>query len=204
MQVRTVRQVRRAVGVLAAVLVLAGTACGSDGSDAADDAGTEAPTATVPPDEPAPEQEPEAPEEPDDGAGEGEGTSAGDVDACAIVELLDIETLLGEPGTVVDDTSDLGASCQVDPVDEASRAGMRLTVEVERGPENYAQQKELLGVDTEVEGLGDEAFHTGPYLFALEGDTLAFLQVLQSMEDGIAADDAALEAAMATVLAELR
>ena len=117
--------------------------------------------------------------------------------------LLDVETLIGEPGAPVDDTSDLGVSCQVAPVDSASDAGLRLTVETQHGPENYAQQKELLGVDSEVGGLGDEAFHTGPYLFVLRGDTLAFLQVLQSVENGFAAEDADLEAAMAIVLAEL-
>ncbi|HEX5945901.1 MAG TPA: hypothetical protein VFY82_06465 [Acidimicrobiales bacterium] len=184
---QTLRRVAATVAVGA--IVMAG--CGGSDDDAADDAGTADAVTTVPPSEPAEE------------ADAGEETSAGDVDACAIVALLDVETLMGEPGAPIDDTSDLGASCQVAPVNEESDAGLRLTVETQHGPENYAQQKELLGVDTEVSGLGDEAFHTGPYLFVLRGDTLAFLQVLQSVENGFAAEDADLEAAMAIVLAEL-
>lgn len=187
---QTLRRVAATVAVGA--IVMAG--CGGSDDDEAVDVGTSEPVTSAPESEPA--EETEAP----DDAGE---TSAGDVDACAIVALLDVETLMGEPGAPVDDTSALGASCQVDPADAESTAGLRLTVETEHGPENYAQQKDLLGIDTEVTGLGDEAFHTGPYLFVLRGDTMAFLQVLQSAENGLAAEDADLEAAMAIVLAEL-
>lgn len=189
------QQLRRvAITIAVGAIVMSGCG-GSDGDDeAAGDTGASGPVTTVPASDPADEV---------DEVDAGEETSAGDVDACAIVALLDVETLMGEPGALVDDTSDLGASCQVEPVDGESRAGLRLTVETQRGPENYAQQKELMGVDSEVSGLGDEAFHTGPYLYVLRGDTLAFLQVLQSTENGIAADDADLEAAMVTVLAEL-
>lgn len=194
------QQARRLVATIAVVAVLV-AGCGGSDDDAADEA-ADGPVATVPA-ESEPADQPTDETEPAAETGAGDETSAGDVDACAIVALLDVETLMGEPGAPVDDTSDLGASCQVEPADAESRAGLRLTVETQRGPENFAQQKELLGVDTEVTGLGDEAFHTGPYLFVLQGDTLAFIQVLQSAENGMAAEDADLEAAMATVLAEL-
>jgi hypothetical protein len=191
-------KLRRVAATIAVGAIVMGGCGGSDGDDTdtgdAGDAGTSDPVATAPASEP--------PDEVDE-VDAGEETSAGDVDACAIVALLDVETLMGEPGAPVDDTSDLGASCQVEPVDGESNAGLRLTVETQRGPDNYAQQKDLMGVDSEVSGLGDEAFHTGPYLFVLRGDTLAFLQVLQSAENGMAAEDADLEAAMAIVLAEL-
>jgi len=191
-------QMLRRMAAIVAVggIVMAGCGGSDDGDDDAVDAGTADAGATVPETDPVES-------DPADEAGAAEETSAGDVDACAIVALLDLETLMGEPGAPVDDTSALGASCQVDPADSASTAGLRLTVETQHGPENYAQQKDLLGVDTEVTGLGDEAFHTGPYLFTLRGDTMAFLQVLQSAENGLAAEDADLEAAMAIVLAEL-
>jgi hypothetical protein len=73
-----------------------------------------------------------------------------------------------------------------------------------QGVEAYASQKETFGVDAEADGLGDEAFHSGPYLFVLRDDTLAFLQVLRDAGAGSpAVDDGELEATMATVLTAL-
>ena len=43
----------------------------------------------------------------------------------------------------------------------------------------------------------------GRHLRGVQGDTLAFLQVLRSPDNGLAVDDAELEAAMEIVLAEL-
>jgi hypothetical protein len=181
-----------AVAMIAAVLL---TGCGGDDDAAKDEPASETSVSTVPADEET---------GPADDPGSLDDTSAGDVDACAIVETLDVEGLLGEaPAPRDDETSELGAVCVVEPADAESRAAMRLVVETKRGPENYAQQKELLGVDSEPTGFGDEAFHTGPYLFVLKGDTLAFIQVVRDGTKGVAVEDAQLEAAMTTVLAAL-
>ena len=180
-------------GLLAAVAMMTAavllTGCGDGDDDAAEsDPAAETSVSTVPADD----------------AGSLDDTSAGDVDACAIVDTLDVEALLGEaPAPQDDETSDLGAVCVVEPADPESRAAMRLVVETKRGPENYAQQKDLLGVDSEPAGFGDEAFHTGPYLFVLDGDTLAFIQVVRDSTKGVAVEDAQLEAAMTTVLEAL-
>ena len=55
----------------------------------------------------------------------------------------------------------------------------------------------------EVEGLGDGAFHTGAYLFVLDGDRLVYMQVVQDSANGDGVEDADLEAAMRTVLDNL-
>jgi hypothetical protein len=190
---RLLAAVAVAVAVTAAVL-LAG--CGDgDEESAKGEPASETSVSTVPADEET---------EPADGANPLDDTSAGGVDACAIVDTLDVEALLGEaPAPRADETSELGAVCVVEPADPESRAAMRLVVEAERGPENYAQQKDLLGVDSEPAGFGDEAFHTGPYLFVLKGETLAFIQVVRDGSKGVAVEDAQLEAAMTTVLEAL-
>jgi hypothetical protein len=185
--------------VLGAGLLLA-SGCGSD--DDGDDAdGVEAedtPTTTAGADDTAPDTAS------DDGEGEGaEGSASGDVDACAALAGVDIEALVGEPVMPPDGSTDMmGAACNVDPVSESS-AGLRLIVSDQEPEDNYANQQETFGVDTEVEGLGDKAFHTGPYLFVLAGDQLVFLQVVQDAATGAGVDDADLEAAMQTVLDNL-
>lgn len=192
----------RRVRLLAAMVTIGAvllTGCGSD--DGAESTDTEGAAETVPPGE---ESEPgtDTGSEPDDDSLD--GTSGGGVDACAIVETLAVEELLGEAPAPQDDaSSDLGAVCVVKAADPESRGTMRLVLETERGPENYEQQKEMLGVDSEPAGFGDQAFHTGPYLFVLKGDTLAFIQVVRDSSKGVAVEDAQLEAAMSTVLESL-
>ena len=187
-----------AVGVSA---VLA-SGCGSDGDedDAAGEveAGVEAPGTTE-----AAADSPAATATTTGGAEEGDagaGAAGGDVDACAYLAGVDLEALVGEPVATPEASTDmLGATCVVDPVADTS-AGLRLIVTDQEPADNYANQREVLGVDSEVTGLGDEGFHTGPYLFVLRGEKLLFLQVVQDATTGAGVEDAALEAAMTTVL----
>src|SRR5687768_9600182 len=91
------QKLRRVAATLAVGAIVMAGCGGSDGDDDASgdtgDTGTSEPVATAPATESA--EEVDAPDE---------DTSAGDVDACAIVGLLDVQTLMGEPGTPVDDT----------------------------------------------------------------------------------------------------
>jgi hypothetical protein len=131
------------------------------------------------------------------------GAAPGEVDACAALAGVDLEALLAEPVAAPEGSTDImGANCFVEPVADTS-AGLRLVVSNQEPADNFANQRELLGVDSEVTGLGDEAFHTGPYLFVLRGDTLVFVQVVQDAATGAGVDDAQLEAAMTTILGNL-
>lgn len=127
------------------------------------------------------------------------------VDVCGLLADVDVEALLGEaPGEPAGDRDVLGDTCAVDPADGSSTAALRLVVSEGQGVEAYASQRETFGVDGEVDGLGDEAFHSGPYLFVLRGDTLVFVQVLRDAATGSpAVEDAELEGVMTTVLAAL-
>jgi hypothetical protein len=78
-----------------------------------------------------------------------------------------------------------------------------LTINVNSAADNFENQKELFGVDTEATGLGDSAFHSGPYLFVLDGETFFFIQVVRDSSLGVAVDDADLEAAATKVLTAL-
>lgn len=175
------------VGVTAAIalMALAGAGCG-------DDDGTE-PTSA--PDTVAP-AETEPPDAPDDDA------SASEVDACGLLAGVDLEVLLGEPAS---EPVGSGSSCQVDPVAADSTGSLRVEVTTPGGAENYAQQKGFLGVDREVEGLGDEAFLSGTFLNVLVGDTRVLLAAVN--DPFLAADarvePAEIEAAMAVILENL-
>jgi hypothetical protein len=137
------------------------------------------------------------------GDGSGEGAAPADVDACAALAGVDLEALVAEPVAAPEPSTDImGASCTVDPVSDSS-AGLLLIVTDQEAADNFANQREVLGVDSEVTGLGDQAFHTGPYLFVLRGETLVFVQVVRDAATGAGVDDAELEAAMATVLGNL-
>jgi len=51
--------------------------------------------------------------------------------------------------------------------------------------------------------MGDRAFHSGPYLVVLDGEVLLQLQVIRDASLGFDVDDAVLESAMTTILANL-
>ena len=185
--------------------VLLASGCGSDDDgDGAEGVEAEAaPTSTAAGgDGTAPGDTPPDGTAPADGAGTA-GAPTGDVDACAALAGVDLEALVAEPVTPPESSVDMmGASCTVDPVGDSS-AGLRLIVTDQSPAENFENQREVLGVDSELDGLGDEAFHTGPYLFVLDGDRLVFLQVVRDAATGAGVDDAELEATMRTVLANL-
>jgi hypothetical protein len=131
---------------------------------------------------------------------------AGDVDTCAILESLDPSALLGEPaGEAVGSGSDIfGFTCAIKSASEDARGATRLTIMTNSAAENFEKQKEIFGVDTEVAGLGDSAFHSGPYVFVLDGETFFYIQVIRDSSLGVAIDDAELEAAATKVLAALQ
>lgn len=194
------RRARRAIAVLLmAMLVTAG--CGSD--DEATEAGapdaaagaTEGDSGSTAPDVPS-DTEPGL---------DGDGADAADeLDVCGLLAEVDLEPLLGEPAGPLEGESDaLGHVCAIDPLDEESRATLRLVVSTSSGPENYATQREMLGVDAEVTGLGDEAFHSGPYLVVVRGDALITLQAISDASQAFRVADADLETAMASILAAL-
>lgn len=136
---------------------------------------------------------------------EGDDTAAAALDACAILESLDPSALLGEPAGEPEGSGGdtFGSTCGIESASEDTRGATRLTISTNSAADNFENQKELFGVDTEVSGLGDTAFHSGPYLFVLDGETFFFIQVVRDFSLGVAIDDAELEAAATKVLAAL-
>jgi hypothetical protein len=191
---------RRLLAALSLVGALLGAGCGSS-EDSAD------PSAP-----PAAEEGRSGSIASDDGdAGEGPAPETdepaeadGTVDPCALLAGLDLEGLLATPpGDPEGEDDPLGAFCVVEAADDTSRAQARLVVVTDRAADNYETQKEVFGGDSEVSGLGDAAFHSGPYLFVLDGDTLFFLQVVRDASTGPGVDDADLEVAARQVLQDL-
>ena len=180
--------------------------CGSGGPTelAADDAPVST-TAVATTAEPAPTAD-------DGGAGDTSGSTGGtardgagtdDADPCAVLAGIDLAALVGEPVAEPKGSDDLvGASCRVEPM-SGSSAGLRVVVSDQEPADNFEKQRDVLGVDSEVSGIGDEAFHTGPYLIVRAGDRLVILQVIRDSGTGFAVPDADLEAAAQTILANL-
>lgn len=134
--------------------------------------------------------------------------AAGAVDgvACSLLAEVDLEALVGEPlGESTSEEDGATNECEVPPVDPESTAYVSLTViESVLGSEavdQFAGAKDLFGVDSTVDGLGDEAFHSGPVLAVLSGERAFLLWVMGDIMLGANVDDADLEAAMVQVLA---
>lgn len=125
--------------------------------------------------------------------------------ACSWLAAVDIEGLVGEPmGAPTIEQDGAGAECEVSPIDPASTAYVGLTVSTSvfsEAIEQFAGVKEIFGVDSTVDGLGDEAFHSGPVLAVLSGERTFVLWIMGDIMLGADVDDAELEAAMAQVLA---
>lgn len=98
-------------------------------------------------------------------------------DACALLDGIDIDALLGEPAAPAHAT---GTQCNIRPVDAASPASLMLQYLPDKGAANYAQQNALFGIDAEVTGLGDEAIVTGTRVHARSGDRFLRLQVVRN------------------------
>ncbi len=175
---------RMAMLLLAGALVL--SACGDDagngaGDDPAGTASTVAGDATAATDPSAGDTVPE-----------GE-----DADVCTLLENLDVDALLGEEGGTPDGD---GARCVVLPVDPEStgQVGVGLVIP---GGEAYADRQEILGSDSEVEGLGDEAYLTGSWLHVRAGDIYVDLQVVRNpLGEGPRVTDDEMVEAMRTIL----
>jgi hypothetical protein len=119
---------------------------------------------------------------------------------CDLLEGVDSGLLLGESAG---EPHPDGTVCRVDPADAASRGQLGLVVETDRPDDNFETQREVFGVDTEVAGLGDAAFHSGGYLFVLDGETFFFLQVVRDASLNVGVPDGDLEAAAHTVIENL-
>ena len=65
-------------------------------------------------------------------------------DACALLDGIDIDALLGEPAAPAHAT---GTQCNIRPVDAASPASLMLQYLPDKGAANYAQQNALFGID---------------------------------------------------------
>jgi hypothetical protein len=187
---------RAAGALLVAFVAVTTVACGSD-----DSAEPEAESATIPD-----EATTEAPPATDPVAtDDSEPADTSDVggDPCDVLAGIDVAALVSEPVADPEGSDDLmGASCRVDPVSDSS-AGLRVVVSDQEPTDNFENQRELFGVDLEVTGIGDKAFHSGPYLFVLDDDILVMIQVIRDSETGFNVPDAELEAAMATILTNL-
>lgn len=122
-------------------------------------------------------------------------------DACALLTGIDIAALLGEePG----EQSDAGGVCKITAADPASAGAILVqAVAAPKGAEYYERDKELLGSDGEIAGLGDAAHYAGPYrVNVLSGDNYLIVQVLRELFGDVERlDDALLMEATRTVLA---
>ncbi len=124
--------------------------------------------------------------------------------ACTLLAEIDLAGLIGEPvGPPAIDDSDGTDSCVVEPASTDSTAAMSLTIMDTQAAERFAETEEIFGVDSTVDGLGDEAFHSGPVLAVLDGDRAVVLWIMGDILLGANIDDAELEAAMAQVLAAI-
>jgi hypothetical protein len=121
--------------------------------------------------------------------------------ACALLDGIDIATLLGEaPG----ETTDSGGVCKIKAADAASAGAIIVqAVNAPQGTEYYERDKELLGSDGEIAGLGDAAHYAGPYrVNVLSGGNYLIVQVIRELfSDVERLDDALLMEATRTALA---
>jgi hypothetical protein len=198
----------RAAGLLLALGAMLTVACGSTSST---DLGAGGGTGATAPVEPTADPSPTADGAPGtDGTSEGTTPSSGKgatppgaVDPCGVLAGIDVAALVGEPVAEPKGSDDLiGATCRVDPVSDSS-AGLRVVVSDQEPEDNFENQRDVLGVDTEAKGIGDRAFHTGPYLVVLDGDRLVMIQVVRDSGTGFGVPDADLEAAARTILDNL-
>ena len=119
--------------------------------------------------------------------------------ACSLLEGIDVEALIGEP--VGAPTIGAGNdACVVPPVDPESDAFVSLTVIGAQARQRFDETEKIFGVDAVVDGLGDEAFHSGPVLAVLSGDQAFLLWMMGDIMNGANVDDAELEAVMAQIL----
>lgn len=124
-----------------------------------------------------------------------------EVSACALLDGIDIATLLGEaPG----ETTDSGGVCKIKAADAASAGAIIVqAVNAPQGSEYYERDKELLGSDGEIAGLGDAAHYAGPYrVNVLSRGNYLIVQVIRELfSDVERLDDVLLMETVRTALA---
>jgi hypothetical protein len=209
----------RAMAIAAASsLAFSLAGCGSDEDATADETSpVVAEPADTEPADAAPDTEPPATDPPDtentDAAASDTDSpttdapatgGAGYDDPCELLVGVDLDALLGEPvGTPEGELNDIADMCSADMVNEESRGSVALSVTTNSAADNYVNLEELFGVDTEISGLGDQAFHSGPYVVVLAGDTLVNFQVIRDAAFGLGVPDPDMEVAAAQILANL-
>lgn len=167
---------RVGVAVLALALVGLGAACGSDPDDT-----TTATGATT-----APEAGATAVDDRTDPGDTGTGDTGttdefGDVDACGLLEGVDVASILGVPvGEAVTEETYGDFVCDVRPADDSVRAQFKLVVDTDNGRSNFPRQREMAADPEPVDGLGDEAFRSGANLFVLDGPVLVHVNVVRA------------------------
>lgn len=177
--------------LLSVAAVLLAVACGGD-DDTADEPDNTVTTPTA--------------DETDEDAGDDEEADDTPVEspepsaACPLLEGVDTAELLGE---AAGDPEEGTETCIVEAASADSRGGVSLVASTNSAAANYDNRVELFGIDSEPSGFGDRAFHSGPYLIVLDGETLLQLQVVRDSSLGPGVDDALLEAAMTTILSNL-
>lgn len=201
----------RAVAMAAAFGLTFGlAACGSEADEdaitdetspaAAEPADTE-PADTEPADTEDTDAAPPATESPTTDA---PATGGGYDDPCELLVGVDLDALLGEPvGSPVGELNDIADMCRAEMVNADSRGSLALSVTTNSAADNYVNLEELFGVDEEITGLGDQAFHSGPYVVVLAGDTLVNFQVIRDAAFGFGVPDPDMEVATAQILANL-
>jgi hypothetical protein len=104
-----------------------------------------------------------------------------DVDVCALLEGVDVESIIGVP--VADAATDETYGdfvCDVRPADPSVRAQFKVVVDTDNGASNYPRQYDMAAEPEEVAGLGDEAFRSGAAMFVLDGSTLVHVNVVRA------------------------
>lgn len=136
----------------------------------------------------------EAPSDSEPAPGDEEVAGA---DICALLSGVDTAALVK---VEMDAGTSSGDTCVVEPVDSASTGSLRVQFLATGGAARYEQQRELLGVSSEVSGFGDAAFLTGTWLLAVRGDEFLAVQVVPDIfAPGERLTDAQVIAASETV-----
>ena len=132
---------------------------------------------------------------PDDAAPDDEEAAGADV--CALLSGVDAAALVK---VEMDAGTSSGDTCVVEPVDSASSGSLRVQYVATGGAARFEQQRDLLGVSSDVPGFGDAAFLTGTWLLAVRGDQFLSVQVVPDIfAPGERLTDAQVIAASETV-----
>ena len=183
---------------LALIVLLVSAGCGDDAESPEPDSSTpELPATTAPTAEPSTAAtSPTGPTT----TGATLPPSGDGPDLCTLFENLDVADLLGEePGEPRGD----GVRCVIDSAATDSTAEIAVGVR-EQGQAAFVQARELLGFDSELEGLGDEAFVSGAWIHVLAGERYIDLEVIRNpLGSAPQPTEDELVAAMRTVLTNL-